>query len=60
MGRGPLVGRGVLLVGRQDFFILLKTRVLGTNFMKITISVPYQLQNHPKQQNKLIVTQFKV
>jgi len=41
MGRGPLVGRGALLVGRQDFFILLNITTFDTNFMKIIRSEPY-------------------
>jgi len=31
VGRGPLVGHGALLVGRQVFFILLKMIILYTN-----------------------------
>ncbi len=41
MGRGPLVGPGALLVGRQDFFIALYIATLGTNFIKIIKSEPY-------------------
>jgi len=41
VGRGPLVSHRALLVGRQDFFILLKITTLETNFIKIIKSDPY-------------------
>jgi len=51
VGRGPLVGHGALLVGRQAFLILLKVRISGTNFIKNIKSLPYQLQRHPEATN---------
>jgi len=47
VGRGPLVGCGAFLVGRQAFLILLKIKISATNFMKIIKSLPYRLQKHP-------------
>jgi len=46
VGRGPLVGLGALLVGRQTFFIKLKMIIFGTNFIKINKNQHYQLQKH--------------
>ncbi len=50
VGRGPLVGLGALLVGRQAFLILLKMRISDTNFIKINQNQPYQLQLHKHQE----------
>jgi hypothetical protein len=36
-GRGPLVGHGALLVGRQAFITLLKMTILDKNVIKIIL-----------------------
>jgi len=56
VGRGPLVGHGILLVGRQAFFILLKMIILDTYlFHKLILKIHFiSYKIIKKQQNKLI------